>query len=269
MRDGIIALIVGMVLVMSGFNSVVLLIAMDNSTEPITVTVDLTGLEPGLNHGLITELEGLQEDVQHIDESQIEEAAHEEASQIQIPVLHRLSPLFSTNSYFVVGDKAYCTDVLGTAKISYGLASGTEENPEGRTDSVLTELEHDTGNLIIVGGPAVNPIATEFGRYFRITYENHPDVSFKINAENESIFLDLTEYPKEDICLVYLGHHKGRNVLMVWGYGWEGTYAGSVFAADPRTWEKYEGAHLFMLRWNDLNRDGLVQKSEITVEDYL
>jgi hypothetical protein len=268
MRDGVIALIVGMVLVMSGFNSVVLLIAMDNSTEPITVTVDLTGLEPGLNPGPTTELEGLPEGAQHTDTNQQEDAENE-ASQIQTPILHRLSPLFSTNSYFVVGDKAYCTDVLGTAKISYGLASGTEENPEGRTDSVLTELEHDTGNLIIVGGPAVNPIATEFGRYFRITYENHPDVSFKINAENESIFLDLTEYPKEDICLVYLGQHKGRNVLMVWGYGWEGTYAGSVFAADPGTWELYEGAHMFMLRWNDLNRDGLVQKSEITVEDYL
>jgi hypothetical protein len=268
MRDGIIALVVGMVLVMSGFNSVVLLIAMDNSTEPITVTVDLTGLEPGLDPGLTTELEGLPDEVQPTDVNQREDVDNE-VSQIQTSTLHRLSPLFNTNSYFVVGDKAYCTDVLGTAKISYGLAAGTEENPEGRTDSVLTELEHDTGNLIIVGGPAVNPIATEFGRYFRITYENHPDVSFKINAENESIFLDLTEYPKEDICLVYLEHHKGRNVLMVWGYGWEGTYAGSVFAADPGTWEKYEGAHMFMLRWNDLNRDGLVQKSEITVEDYL
>jgi hypothetical protein len=266
MRDGIIALIVGMVLVMSGFNSVVLLIAMDNPAEPVTVTVDLTGLESNLNPGPTTELEGLPEGVQYSDTNQQEDA--HEVNQLQTPA-HRLSPLFNTNSYFVVGDKAYCTDVLGTAKISYGLASGTEENPEGRTDSVLTELEHDTGNLIIVGGPAVNPVATEFGRYFRITYENHPDVSFKINAENESIFLDLTEYPKEDICLVYLGHHKGRNVLMVWGYGWEGTYAGSVFAADPGTWEKYEGAHMFMLRWNDLNRDGLVQKSEITVEDYL
>jgi hypothetical protein len=268
MRDGIIALIVGMVLVMSGFNSVVLLIAMENSTESITVAVDLTGLEPNMDPGPVTELEGLPDEVQHTGETQLEEDDHE-VSQIQTPALHRLSPLFNTNSYFVVGDKAYCTDVLGTAKISYGLAAGTAENPEGRTDSVLTELEHDTGNLIIVGGPAVNPIATEFGRYFRITYENHPDVSFKINAENESIFLDLTEYPKEDICLVYLGHHKGRNVLMVWGYGWEGTYAGSVFAADPETWELYEGAHMFMLRWNDLNRDGLVQKSEITVEDYL
>jgi hypothetical protein len=56
MRDGIIALIVGMVLVMSGFNSVVLLIAMENSAEPITVTVDLTGLEPGLDPGPTTEL---------------------------------------------------------------------------------------------------------------------------------------------------------------------------------------------------------------------
>jgi hypothetical protein len=101
--------------------------------------------------GPTTELEGFPEEVQHIDESQIEDPDNE-GSQLQTPALHRLSPLFNTNSYFVVGDKAYCTDVLGTAKISYGLASGTEENPEGRTDSVLTELEHDTGNLIIVGG---------------------------------------------------------------------------------------------------------------------
>ena len=35
-----------------------------------------------------------------------------------------VTSLFDTNSYFVTGDTAYCTDALGTAKISYGLALG-------------------------------------------------------------------------------------------------------------------------------------------------
>jgi hypothetical protein len=73
----------------------------------------------------------------------------------------------------VVSDSAYCTDVLGTAKISYGLAlGGASQNPEERTDFILTSTEHDTGNLISVGGSAVNPVADEFDNHFGITRVN-------------------------------------------------------------------------------------------------
>ncbi len=174
---------------------------------------------------------------------------------------------FNTNSFFVVGNDAYCTDVLGTGKIAYGLAvAGVVENPEGRTHTILTATEHDTGNLISVGGPAINPIAVEFGSIFGITYQYNPGVTFEIFCEGESIFLDLTQYPQEDICIVYVGDHNSRNVMLVWGYGWEGSYAGSTFMGDPTNWQAYPDAHLLLLRWVDSNADGLVQMAEITVE---
>ena len=184
-----------------------------------------------------------------------------------------LPQLFDTSSYLVVGDDAYCTDVLGTAKISYGLAlGGSSQNPEGRTHTILTNTEHDTGNLILVGGPAINPVAAEFDGYFSITYNydsgGNPPV-FEISAEGSTITLNLNDYPNQDICIVYLAEYNGRNVMLVWGYGWRGTYAGSAFMGDPANWQAYEGAHMLMLRWTDSNADGLVQMSEITVETYV
>lgn len=186
------------------------------------------------------------------------------------PVTLGLYPgLFSTNSFFVVGDNAYCTDVLGTAKIAFGLGlGGVPENPEGRTDTLLTLAEHDAGNLMPVGGPAINPTAVEFDGYFGITYDYVENDFFQINAEGYSIYLDLDNYPQSDICVVYLAEHNGRNIMLVWGYGWRGTYAGSMLMGDPALWQTYEDAHLLMLRWIDSNADGLVQMSEIVVEVY-
>ena len=183
------------------------------------------------------------------------------------PTFGSLADLFSTNTFFVAGDNAYCTDVLGSAKIAFGLAAGgASENPEGRTDVILTATEHDTGNLIPVGGPAINPVADEFDGYFSITYDHQVGVSFEIFADGYSILLDLTKYPQEDICLIYVEEHNGRTVLVVWGYGWQGTYAGSVFIGDPDNWTTYTEGHMLMVRWVDSNGDGLVQENEITVE---
>ncbi len=190
--------------------------------------------------------------------------------QQDIPTFAEYPGLFDTNSYFVVGDTAYCTDVLGTGKIAYGLgAGGVTENPEGRTDLILTTAEHDTGNLIIVGGPAVNPVATEFDSYLGITYDYNPGVSFEIFCEGYSIFLDIANnYPDEDICIVYLGSQNSRNSMVVWGFGWYGTYAGSILAGNAQTWQTYASAHLLLVRWIDANSDELVQEAEITVEAY-
>jgi hypothetical protein len=184
--------------------------------------------------------------------------------------IDNLATLFDSNTFFVAGDNAYCTDVLGSAKIAFGLGeAGTAENPEGRTDVILTTAEHDTGNLIPVGGPAINPVADEFDGYFGISYVYVEGVSFTILADGYSILLDLTNYPQEDICIVYIAEQNNRNVMLVWGYGWQGTYAGSVYIGDPANWALHADDHMLMIRWTDDNTDGLVQSDEITVETAL
>ncbi len=188
------------------------------------------------------------------------------------PQCSSMAWLFSNNTFFVAGDNAYCTDVLGSAKIAFGLAKGgTSENSEGRTDKILTLTEHYTGNLIPVGGPAINPVADEFDGYFGITYNYNPGSSppvFEISADGCTLTLNLNSYPYEDICIIYLGGHNGRNVMLIWGYGWRGTYAGSTFIGEPANWTTYSGAHMLMIRWRDYNGDGLVQMAEITVEQW-
>jgi hypothetical protein len=185
-----------------------------------------------------------------------------------IPTFGFIGDLFSTNTFFVAGDSAYCTDVLGSAKIAFALGMAGAESPEGRTDAILTAIEHDTGNLIPIGGPAINPVTDEFDGYFSITYDHQIGVSFEIFADSECIFLDLANYPNEDIAIIYLAEHNNRYVLLVWGYGWQGTYAASVFLGDIANWDVFQGAHLLMLRWVDADLDGLVGANEITVEDY-
>ncbi len=110
-----------------------------------------------------------------------------------------------------------CQDILSTAKLSHALALCGAGNPEGRTEKLLTTTERTEGNLIIVGGPAVNPLATEFGGYFGITYKYRPKVVFEIQCERRTISVDLQKPPGEDICIIYLGKSKTRNVLLVLG----------------------------------------------------
>lgn len=186
-----------------------------------------------------------------------------------LPTFGDMASYFDTNTFFVVGDKAYCIDVLGSGRIAFGLAGGgVTQNPEGRTDVLLSQEEFDTGNLITVGGPAINSVTDQFDYAFGVEYTYVPGMSFEIWVLSHSIILDLTNYPQEDICIVYLRELGGRNILLVWGYGWQGTYAGSSFMGDPGTWEAYSGANMLMLRWSDTNEDSLVQLNEISVEHF-
>ncbi|MBU7025496.1 MAG: hypothetical protein HXS48_01030, partial [Theionarchaea archaeon] len=45
--------------------------------------------------------------------------------------------------------------------------------------------------------------------------------------------MDPDNYPSEDICIVYLGQYNNQNILLIWGYGWQGTYAGSLVMSNP------------------------------------
>ncbi|MBU7017851.1 MAG: hypothetical protein HXS44_10095 [Theionarchaea archaeon] len=260
--DRSVATLMITVVIVSGVNSAALFLAIGDQAEGhFTITLDLEGL---MDSGMVTtEVSSLLYENPGLGTLQPVQNYDYDYE----PGLWAVSSLFDTNTYFVVGDAAYTTDVLGATKLSYALAfGGSLENPEGRTDSLLTRRERDQGNLIIVGGPAVNPTATEFGGYFGISYKHRPQESFTITCERKNIYLDLALYPYEDICIVYIGQFDTRNVMLVWGYEWQGTYAGSMFMADPLNWEQYKGAHLLLLRWKDYNRDGLVQMAEITVE---
>jgi hypothetical protein len=278
MEDKTAVVIIAMVMVMSGFNSMVLLIATGDTAPPedIAVSVDVPAQEPYIivpavnpvTNGKDTEPANDTNNPVNTETTKIQNINNVIDTLNRAP--HKLSPLFKRNTYIVVGDIAKSTDVLGSAILAYALAAqGTIEEPEGRTEKILTEEEHDSGNLIIVGGPAVNPVATEFGKLFRISYEHNINESFKINAEAKSIYLDLRDYPHEDICLIYVREYRGQNILMVWGYGWQGTYAGSLFAADPETWKVYNGARMIMIRWIDENENGLIEKAEIQVESHV
>ncbi len=186
---------------------------------------------------------------------------------VAVPALGNTTRLFNTNSFFVAGEDAKCTDVLGSAKIAHGLSiRNTANNPEGRTDDILTSYEHTNGNLLIVGGPAINPLAVEFDDSFGVSYNYVENVSFTITCEGRSIFLDIRQYPRQDICIVCVKKNGPRTAMLVWGYGWQGTYAGSVFMGNPRNWQVYQNTYLIMLRWIDGNVDGLIQYNEITVE---
>jgi hypothetical protein len=191
--------------------------------------------------------------------------------QLVNPVFRNMHELFAGYAFHVVGDQAKCTDVLGTANMSWAFGIENISRPEGKTDAILTSLEHDTGHLLLMGGPAINPLADEFNNRFNITYTYVPDVTFTIHCQNEnrSIYLNLNTYPGEDICLVYLNRYNNQAILSIWGYGWRGTYAGSIFMSDFSYWTSHGDYHLLLLRWKDSEPyDGYVQTHEIQVEGY-
>ncbi|KYK37374.1 MAG: hypothetical protein AYK19_21640 [Theionarchaea archaeon DG-70-1] len=81
--------------------------------------------------------------------------------------------------------------------------------------------------------------------------------------------MDPDNYPSEDICIVYLGQYNNQNILLIWGYGWQGTYAGSLIMSNPNIWSYCGYNHLLLIRWHDFNSDGYVQMTEISVETYV
>jgi hypothetical protein len=193
------------------------------------------------------------------------------STSLTTPTFRFMPWLFGGNSFHVVGDTAYCTDVLGTANVSWFFGSKYisdsvyVQRPEGRTHTLLTTSEYQGGNLLITGGPAVNPIATEFGYYFDITYDYQPGSYFKIMSDGYELQLNMSDYPHQDICIIHLGRQNHRNVLITWGYGWQGTYAGTLYMTSPPDWYAYLDYHMVLLKWEDRNWDGLVQIDEIMV----
>jgi hypothetical protein len=155
--ERLLVMMILMVMAMSGVSSIAVIMAavegFGSSPGNVTVTLDWKDLPPEFMG--ILPAEDIEDTAQTLDTDHTE-AHTEETDYTKEPIVIQvgninalpdmvweISALFNTDSYFVVGDNAYCTDVLGTAKISHGLAlGGSCQNPEGRTDTILTPWEH-------------------------------------------------------------------------------------------------------------------------------
>lgn len=115
----------------------------------------------------------------------------------------------------------------------------------------------------IVGGPKSVYVTEAVNKMVGITYTYEPANTFEIQCEGTSIVLDLDKYPLEDICIIYAGND---HVLLIWGYGHNGTTAGVLAAQNPEVWHQFKNARIILLRWRDINADNIVQVSEIIVE---
>lgn len=182
------------------------------------------------------------------------------------PTFENLDELFLTDTYLITGEQAHFIDILGCTEIGYAITrAGAGKNSE-QIHMLSGNLEQKAGNIISLGGPAINPVTEEYNRKFGITY-NESDSRFVINSEGFSISLDRNECLHEGVCIIYLGRDGNKNVMLVWGYGWRCTYAGARFLAETKNWQIHAGEHMLLLRWRDSNMDGLVQTYEIHVED--
>lgn len=177
-----------------------------------------------------------------------------------------LDKLFLTNTYLITGEHAHYIDTLGCTEIGYAITrAGAGKNSE-QMHMLSGTLGQKTGNIISLGGPAINAVTEEYNRKFGIDY-SESDSRFEIRSEGFSISLDRNDCQHEGICIVYLGRDNDKNVMLVWGYGWRCTYAGARFLAETKNWQIHAGEHLLLLKWRDSNMDGLVQTYEIHVED--
>jgi len=177
-----------------------------------------------------------------------------------------LGYLFYSTTILVPGHDAHAREVMGTALISYALSKAGAQIPLIKTDGLINSTEYAGNNLIITGFNNTKTTAknTEYG----IIVETDT-TWFNITSTSEGLSLNLpkAEYPSKSIAIVYLKKDGTRAVMLVWGYGWLGTYVAELFMADPNNWSKpaIANKHLLMLSWTDTNSDGFVQSSEITI----
>ncbi len=139
-------------------------------------------------------------------------------------------------------------------------------NRKGDSHLFRAEIPPEPVNRIIVEGPLISLEADEFNSIIGITYEYTPGESFEIHCEGKSIYLDLGKYPHEDICIIYVGRYNLAPVMLIWGYGWQGTYAGSLLMGDPDVYREYSDANILLVRWVNSNHNDRVEMSEIKVE---
>ena len=174
--------------------------------------------------------------------------------------------LFYSKSIIAVGDTTSTREAMGGALIAEAFVRSGMLAPSIKTDGLLTSTELSSANLVSVG--LANSVTTAKNTAFGITItENAIWVNVTATIEGRSLNFTKANYPSQSFGLVLLKKDGTRTTMLVWGYNWQGTYAASLFMADPANWlnSSIAGKHLLFLNWTDGNSNGLVETGEITV----
>jgi hypothetical protein len=173
-----------------------------------------------------------------------------------------MTTLFYKNTYLIVGNGTTANETMSAAVLAPALTAAGMLLPTVKTDILLTPTERTTNNLIEFG----------YNNTIRATYPFGISVSQDANwfnvtatAENLSVNFTKSNYPNKTIAVVYLKQEGSRAIMFIWGYGWQGTYAGALFISSQKTWQTYASKHLLFLQWTDANGNGFVDASEISL----
>lgn len=165
---------------------------------------------------------------------------------------------FTRNTSFVTGENANSMDLLARDTVSktfqdQGFLYGVSNDKSAPKDR----------NLVLIGGPEINSLTKEYNDVFGIKYEENNDTIY-ISVEGTTVSKKKLSV-SEDIGIVYIGKMNNKSILMLWGGAREGTFAAGLVMGNSENWQKYQNSEYLLLRWNDSNKDGFVQETEIRI----
>ena len=173
-----------------------------------------------------------------------------------------MTTLFYKNTYLIIGNGTTANETMSAAVLAPALTAAGMLLPTTKADIMLTPTEKTTKNIVEFG----------YNNTIRATYpfgisvgQNAKWFNVTAAAENLSINFTKSDYPNKTIAVVYLKQEGSRAIMFIWGYGWQGTYAGALFMSSQKTWQTYASKHLLLLQWTDANANGFVDASEISV----
>jgi len=144
------------------------------------------------------------------------------------------------------------------------------------TDTNQLVIDHSDGkvmlqnkSVILFGGPIVNAPVNyyEKNRIALLYYKSENDKGYWFLRDGTRIDeTEITPNSKSDMFVVEaFMDDNGNKILIVYGYGWKGTFAGGKFfkfVIQPNI-DNYTGSY-YIFKWNDSNSNDFVELNEIS-----
>lgn len=169
------------------------------------------------------------------------------------------------NTLLVVGENAYPADVLALSLVAWMLGTQNLTHPAAKLDTQVTEEDLQQWNIITVGGPAANTITDLADTWLGVGYTLSGS-QFTIQVKGISISYNTSLQGQEDICIIAIGRHSNKTIMVIWGFYWQGTYAGCLLASHLDKLLEHSDKTALLIRWIDQNGNHLVEIEEVVVE---